>query len=395
MAEVGDIFPGTNEKIVAKIPVPGKPGAYWLQGEMGGVFTEGTDAPFYGSYFSPEMEANRNDPNRRFSGIEATAGGGYRSISTTPGELGYQFGPLSPAETGTTPLPGTPGSTDIPTDADGKALFIESLVSSGFSRSAATSLADSLWTRSKTLSKSELWIELRKTPEYQERFGPLIDLRERAAGGEYIPYIPTEAEMVEIEAGIRAELIKAGLPSTFYDQPSDFARFITGGVSVAEVATRISYGQRAALGTDPTLREELGRQFDVGLGDLTAIMLDPDIGTDIVTQRFTQAQIGAASRRQGFGTLTEGEIADLYALGLTPDQAESRFGAVSEFDPLFQETAEEGTDLGRTEQLGFVAGQAPSISAVEQRLRQRQARFAGGGGASGIGGRESGLGTAQ
>lgn len=85
--QVGEMYPGTNERIMGMIP-GSQPGTFVYVGERGGVFTD-NQADFAGSYFSLD-EQHRNDPDRRFTGIEAVDNG-YRLLSDRPGEQGYTF----------------------------------------------------------------------------------------------------------------------------------------------------------------------------------------------------------------------------------------------------------------------------------------------------------------
>lgn len=80
---------GANVQSV--VPAPG--GGYLAVGADGGVFALG-GAQFHGNYFDVPAQ-HRNDPNRRFTGIEAKPGGGYAIVSST-GEK-YDFGPPAPA----------------------------------------------------------------------------------------------------------------------------------------------------------------------------------------------------------------------------------------------------------------------------------------------------------
>jgi hypothetical protein len=88
---VGDVYPGTNERIVGSIPSPDGTGYIFL-GEKGGVFAP--QGGFQGSYYSLDPSV-RNDPNRRFTGIEGHDGGGYTLRTDNPDEH-YDFAPPPP-----------------------------------------------------------------------------------------------------------------------------------------------------------------------------------------------------------------------------------------------------------------------------------------------------------
>jgi hypothetical protein len=380
-------------------------GGIWAVGADGGVFTlnaegdqGGTEAPFLGSYWSDWLAPHRDDPSRTFEGIQSTDTG-YKIITAGGGGTGYDFYGL-PTQTVPPPAdlgpqaPPAPETTN-PADTSGRDLFTASLVEQGFTQAAATSIANQVWDSSKTKSEEELTLDVRNTAEYKARFGGLVALRDRAGKGEYIPYIPSEAEYVQSERGYMKAARDAGLPASFFDSPDDFAKLIGNGVSVSEYATRIGMAQQAALGTDPTLRQELARVWGASIGDLTAFFLDPDKGSEVIQTKFTQAQIGAASRRSGFGMLTQAEIETLQGRGLTGPGATSALADVAGVSPLEAELATEGTDLTRAQQLGLATGEAADVAAFERRRRSRQAAFEGGGGAAGGGAGTTGLGSAR
>jgi hypothetical protein len=292
------------------------------------------------------------------------------------------------------PAAAAPTPTDIPTDADGKAIFTQSLVGRGFTPQAAASLADGLWTRSKTLSEAELWIELRKTPEYTERFGGLVNLRDRVSRGEFIAHIPSESEYLDIEKQMSSSLRNAGLPPSFYDSPSDFAKFIENDVSAAELDARVDAGLRAAISLPPELRAQLGQEF-LGTGDIAAYFLDPTAADDILTRNRTLLEIGAAGITSGY-RVSRGEAERIQNFGATAAQAGAGFTELGLQAPLFANTAEESGEITREEQIAAQFGNsAEAQSEIQRRRAARQARFGGGGGAAGVGGRGSGLGTAQ
>lgn len=387
MAEVGQKYPGTNETITGKVKNPNGPG-YWLVGEFGGVFAE-EGAPFHGSYFSLPAEV-RNDPNRRFTGIVAE-GGGYRIMSNTPGEMGYFLGPTqvepiqSPPPTGP---PSTPtGSTPPPGEnTSGRDLFTSSLVTMGFTRDQATSLANSLWGSSKTKSPDALYFDLIGSAEYAERFPGMKALRDQGTAISESQYVTLERQYMSVAES-------AGLPATFRER-SDFGQLIAKGVSPDEYASRVRWAQTAAL-SDPILMDEIARQNGNPIGDATAFYLDPNRGTQVLEDQRIKAETGAAARRSGFGQLSQNEIDQLWSGGLTADQAQERFNYLASQSGLVANTVGETlTDdqFTRQEQLSTVADPTGlAAQELDTRRKRRQASFQGGGGAVAGGGGKTGL----
>lgn len=398
MAEVGDIYPGTNERIVGVVYPEG--GGKILQGEFGGVFAEG-GAQFHGSYFSPELASARNDPNRRFTGIELLEGGGYRSITSNPNELGYAFRPPSPTPAPVStpaPVPPTPQQqrADFSTTFEGisaKGTLAATLAQYGL----PTSLADTLWNNwyvNEGRPLQQILIDIRTTPEFRQRFPGIAALEERRNRGEAV-MVPTVEQYQQLETGLASVLRDAGLPSGFYDEPSDFAKWIGGSTSPKEVQDRIDFARNLAFSAPVEVRQNLDRVYGIEEGELIAWALDPDRVMPELQKKVNAAVAGGMAQRSGFGLLTQSEMEQLAGSGVSA-ATESRFGELAQMGQgLFEETIEErqaGSDLGRETQIGYAAGSGAAVADIESRRRSRQAQFQGGGGAATGGGGRTGLG---
>lgn len=240
---------------------------------------------------------------------------------------------------------------------------------------------DALWNSSKAKSEDEWLIDIKKTPTFRTRFKGIIDLEEKAARGEYVPYIPSVSEYIDLEEGYKQKAREYELPSTMYDSPDDFARLIGGGVSVNEYDTRLKMAQQTALGDDPLFREELARLVPgVNIGDLTAYYLDPDRGDVVLQERYNQAQFGAAARRSGFGILTQGEIETLQGK-VSVEQAQAGFDTLSAGSELVAALpGEQEGGMDRAAQLRLVAGEGQAQEQFKKQQARRKAVFEGGGG---------------
>lgn len=370
--------------IVQRIPGTNGQGTIALD-DMGGIYTTG-GAEFLGSYWSEELAQHRNDPNRRFTGIVAE-GGGYRILSDQPGELGYYFGPRTqpgatgPATNTTTPSPDPALET---AQRSAKATIDKMAADFGLDPGFIERMWNN-WLTNKDMNT--VYAEMVKDPAYKARFPGMDTLRDKGS-------VISEAEYIAKESQIKGLMSYYSLPPGFYDDPSDFAAFIGGEVSGKEIEDRISMAAGAATQANPEVRDELRRIYGLSDGDITAYFLDPRRAMEIVTKHWSAAQISGAAVNTGFGGLTQAEAEGLGLGGrnLTAEQAQRGFEEVSLMNPLFSETAEETTDLGRTEQLGVVAGDINTRKTVERRRQARAARFEGGGGAAQMGQGRSGLG---
>lgn len=240
---------------------------------------------------------------------------------------------------------------------------------------------DNLWNATKAKSEDEWMIDIEKTPTYQTRFKGIVELKAKAAAGQYVPHIPSVQEYVTLEAQYEKYARDYELPTNFWDDPTDFAKLIVGGVSPDEYQNRLKMAQTAALGSDPTFREELARLVPgASVGDLTAFFLDPAKGDEVLNQRYAQAQFGAASRRSDFGVLSLQEIEALQGK-VTLEQAEAGFNMVNQAKEITGAIAgEQEPGMDRDRQLSLVAGEGAAEQEFKRRQRQRTARFEGGGG---------------
>lgn len=377
-------------------------GGIWAVGKDGGVFaldsegtTTGTRAPLNtdGPFSYTGLDPSQRQGSRTFTGIQASQGG-YTLYSDIPGQT-YAFS--APSTTGpvggTTPPAASLGPASTPPagdDTSGKDVFTKSLIAMGFTPEQAASLGTSLWTASKTKSQDGLYTDLISSPEYAARFPGMKALRDQGAA------MP-EAHYISLEGAMRDAAKSAGLPEGFFDSHDDFGTLIANGVSPTEYADRIRWAQTAALGTDPTFREELARQVPgANLGDLTAFYLDPNMGTKQLEQKQIRAQIGTSARQTGFGTLTQAEIDTLQARGVDPNKAQTGFGTLEQYSGLTSDTVGETTTdqhFTHNQQLGFVAGDVKATQELTARKARRQAGFEGGGGGSSGGQGRQGIGS--
>lgn len=240
------------------------------------------------------------------------------------------------------------------------------------------SLADWAWARVQA-GDSEIRIlqDLRQRPEYKARFPGMAERRSRG-----LPAI-SEAEYIGTERSIRQMFTTYGLPSGFYDQPDDFARFIGRDVSLAELQARVIDGYAEAIRGSAEDRAELERIYGITPGMVAAFFIDEKRALPLIQRQFAAARLSGAATRTGFGGLTQTEAERLGALGVTGDEAQRGFGELIEgvelFDLLPGELDASGA-VTRSEQLGAVfEGNAAARRKIAQRARRRAASFEGGG----------------
>lgn len=118
-----------------------------------------------------------------------------------------------------------------------------------------------------------------------------------------------------------------GLPKGFYDDPSDFAKFIGNSVSADELSQRVSAYADLANREDPAIVAQL-QSMGLSKGDLLAHMIDPERAAPLIQQQYREALIGGAARRAGL-TPDNNYLAHLAAQGVTEDQASQGYGLIA------------------------------------------------------------------
>jgi hypothetical protein len=236
--------------------------------------------------------------------------------------------------------------------------------------------------------------ELRGTEEYQKRFAANA---KRAAKG--LPEL-SPSTYVGLEESYRTLLRGAGLPLGFYDEPSDFEKFIENDVSASELNTRVQQGFVMVRDADPEVKRQMQRLYGVDENGLAAYFLDPERATPILTRQAQAAKISARAREQAGFTLLAQTAEDLVARGYSPEEAQTAFQRAGQLAGLYQEMGGEEM-LTEQQKVGAALGfDVQAQQALERRRAQRVAEFAGGGAFARTTGAtsgtvETGVGTAQ
>jgi len=174
---------------------------------------------------------------------------------------------------------------------------------------------------------------LQETSAYKKRFKANDERAKKGLG------VLSPAEYISLESSYRQVLSSQGLPQGFYDSPDDFAVWIGGDVSPAEIQERAQIAGEAVANTDPQYLQSL-RDYGLGQGDLVASILDRKRALPLLQKTVREAQIGAEARRQGL-SLTANRAGYFESLGVTQQAAQQAYQAI-------------GQNLGTLENLGSI-----------------------------------------
>jgi hypothetical protein len=131
--------------------------------------------------------------------------------------------------------------------------------------------------------------KIRETDVYRRRFAGMA--RRAELGVAPID----EFEYMNLERGYRRVMQEAGLPSGFYDDPSDFAEFIGQDRSVAEIQSVVAVAEEAVNDADPATLNALREFYEVDSGDVVAYYLDPERATSVIEERRRLRAAGLAA----------------------------------------------------------------------------------------------------
>jgi hypothetical protein len=234
---------------------------------------------------------------------------------------------------------------------------------------------------------NQIQLEMTDQPAFKSRFPAYHVLQEKGRA-------MSVAEMLAYEKSAVGIMRAAGIPSGFYDQPQDIAKFMAGEVSVAELQQRVSVASQAAFNAPQETKDALERLYGVGSGHLTAFFLDEKKALPLLQQQFQAGQIAGTSQRTGFGQLSASEAERLTQLGVTDQSAQQGFEQLAGQKGAIRAQAGETTLTDQAQLEAVFGGDQVAAQAYKRRIQSRQNQFQGSGGynvsnqgVSGLGGK--------
>lgn len=217
---------------------------------------------------------------------------------------------------------------------------------------------------------------IQQTPEWKARFaGNEIRLKNGLAPLDPATYLATEA-------GYAQAIRQAGLPAGFYDGGDNFASWIGGDVSVAEVQQRAQDASALVDSQDPALLQAFSSYYGIDKGHLAAYFLDQDKALPILQRQVDAANIGAAAIRNNLG-LGQADAERYASMGVTASQANAAYQQIADALPAATALANiyhqaYGQKDLEAELLG---GSGSAQLARESLVRKEQGQFSGQGAA--------------
>jgi hypothetical protein len=176
-------------------------------------------------------------------------------------------------------------------------------------------------------------LQLQQTPEYKQRFAA-NDVRIKNGLAALSP-----ADYIATENSYRQVMQQYGLPSGYWDQPSDFAALIGNDISGAELQSRAQDAQAVWLNTDPTVKQAWSQYYGLSDGAAIASILDPTKALPIIQRMTTASQIGGAALNNDMSAPTAARAEYLADQGVTQAQAQKGYGQIAETQGALQQSA--------------------------------------------------------
>lgn len=232
-------------------------------------------------------------------------------------------------------------------------------------------------------SADTISILLQDTSEYKARFSG-NEARLKAG----LPVL-SAGEYLATEASYRQIMESAGMPVGFYDQPSDFTKWIAKNVSPSEIQSRVDLATQATALAPASYRQAL-QQMGISGPEMTAYFLDSTKALPLLQKSAAIAAIGSEALQQGL-SFDQGYATQLAERGVTAEQAQRGYSQIAQELGTMQNLGAvygEGWTQRESEEAAF-RGAAEATGKQRRLLSQERGAFSGS-----AGGARAGLGQA-
>src|SRR5512139_343489 len=188
-------------------------------------------------------------------------------------------------------------------------------------------------------------ILLQDTPEYKARFSG-NEARIKAG----LPVL-SAGEYLATEASYRQIMESNGMPIGFYDQPSDFAKWIAKNTSPSEIQSRVELAVQATALAPASYKRAL-EQMGISQAEMAAYFLDEKKALPFLQKSAATAAVGAEALQQGLG-FDQSYAEQLAMRGVTGAEAQQGYAQVAQ-------------ELGTMQGLGAIYGEAWDQRASEE-----------------------------
>lgn len=211
---------------------------------------------------------------------------------------------------------------------------------------------------------------LQDTPEYKQRFAANEVRRKNG-----MPVL-SPAQYLATEDSYRQIMRASGVPIGFYDQNSDFQKFLEMDVSPQELQQRVTDATNFINSADPNQLAFMKQHYTTG--DLVAYALDPNRAEPLISKTFAASQLGGQAANHGFN-IDSGFAEQMANAGISNSQASQGFGVIQSTIANDQKLAAiSGTDISAFDEMKEAFFNDANVTLKRQRLSdEEKARFGG------------------
>lgn len=224
---------------------------------------------------------------------------------------------------------------------------------------------------------ASIQLSLQETAQWKARFAGNEQLKAKGLG------VLSPAEYLAVEKSYAQVMKNYGLPEGFYDDPADFAQFIGGNVSAAELQTRVQTYADIVNRDDPAMKQQL-TSMGFTQGDILAYTMDPSRAAPLVQNKYQTAVLGSAARRAGV-VADNSYLSDLADRGVTEQAASEGYGLIGgSLSDAQRLSGIYGEDYGVGDMQDEVFSNSSTAGKKRKRLASRErAAFGGSSGSAG------------
>lgn len=226
---------------------------------------------------------------------------------------------------------------------------------------------------------AQIRLELPKTAAYTQRFPGMQALKDAKQA-------ISEATYISMEKGYLQTLAAYGLDAGVFGTRSELGKYIANLVSPREFEERVDLAATRVKENPDLIAQFKVFYPEVDNSALTAYLLNPQKGMDIIKKQIRTAEIGAASTKAGFAK----DVVDLAAAeGLIGATGTTNYAALAQSFARAKELANQQSRLARIEGTQYqdleavgaiVGGDITKTLASQQRAEREVSRFAAKGG---------------
>jgi hypothetical protein len=225
-------------------------------------------------------------------------------------------------------------------------------------------------------SVSQIKLELPKTQSYKDRFPGMEALR---AAGQAV----NEATYISMEKGYLQTLQAYGLDTKVLGSRKQLGTYVSKLVSPREFEERVNLAATRVKDNADVISQFKVYYPEVDNAALTAYLLNPTVGMDIIKKQLRLAEIGAAAMDVGFGTGVSIVEAEELRGGVGEQDYQTIRSAFAQAKVLSDQQARlariEGTNYSQNEAIQGIVGKDIQSQMASQKRAERETmtRFGG------------------